>query len=242
MKYRILLVNAPVLSVLEPWFDAPEFVRTSLAFLAGYLRQYGDFEIRCFDAKFERKSFYETADQIALWKPDLVGFSAFTNEIKPSAYLAGLVKKRMPAVVTVIGGPHVTAIPTQTIRQFPTFDIGVVGEGEETILELCNALCNKQPLDKIKGLVYRNDQGEIILNPQRPRILEPDKLPMPVPACPWRLTARLRSRVAYTKMQAALMRAPRRSGRRFQSRLFRPLLKIRALPSRVRASSNTQPY
>ena len=55
----------------------------------------------------------------------------------------------------------------------------------------------------------------------------PDKLPMPVPACPRRLTARLRSRVAYTKMQAALMRAPRRSGRRFQLRLFRPLLKIR---------------
>jgi radical SAM superfamily enzyme YgiQ (UPF0313 family) len=179
MNKRIFFVNAPVLAVLEPWFDAPKFIRTALASLAAFVReQNSDWEIKCLDAKFEGKSFIETRDEIVKWNPDVVCFTAFTNEIKPAAYLAGLVKRQNKRIKTVIGGAHITAIPTETMWEFPTFDIGVMGEGEQTIKELLIALQNNQALEAIKGVVYRNDAGEIIKNSERPRMLEQDSLPM----------------------------------------------------------------
>ncbi len=180
MKKKILLINPPVLAVLEPWFDEPKFVRTSLAFLAGYLREHGDFDIKCIDAKFEKLSFREVAERAVKWQPDVIAFTAFTNEIKPAAYTAGLIKKAMPGVTTVIGGVHITAIPEQTIRQFPTFDIGVVGEGEETFFELCRELKNIKPdLSAVAGLALRDEGGNVFLTRPRARILDQDSIPLP---------------------------------------------------------------
>jgi len=178
MKKRILLVNAPVLAVLEPWFDAPKFVRTSIAALAGYLREYSDWEIKCLDAKYEGKTFEQTVNEVIDWQPDVVGFTAFTNEIRPVAYLAGLIKKRNPKIITVCGGAHLTAIPEETMREFPTMDIGVVGEGEETLQEICKALSGGMELGDVKGIVYRTTEG-LKRTANRNRILEPEAMPMP---------------------------------------------------------------
>lgn len=178
-KRKILLVNAPVLAVLEPWFDAPKFVRTSLATLAGYLREHTDWEIKCLDAKFEKLSFEETCSRIVSWNPDIVGFTAFTNEIKPSAYLAGLLKRKNSNIITVCGGAHITAIPEETLLEFPTFDIGIVGEGEQTLTELCNAIGKSMPLEGINGLVFTDANNAIVRTPDRMRILDQDSLPMP---------------------------------------------------------------
>jgi anaerobic magnesium-protoporphyrin IX monomethyl ester cyclase len=176
---KILLINTPVIAVLEPWFDEPNFVRTSIAFLAGYLRDYSDFEVECLDAKFEKLNFNQVLDRVKQSNPDIVGFTAFTNEVKPSAYQAALIKKHLPNVITILGGAHITALPEQTIQEFPSFDIGIFGEGEETILELCNAIENQNSLEGIKGVIFRNKENEIIKNIERPRILNQDSIPMP---------------------------------------------------------------
>jgi hypothetical protein len=114
---RILLLNAPVLTVQEPWFDEPDFVRTSLAFLAGYLRANDSHEIYCLDAKFERLDFEQTIIRIIEIKPDIVGLTAFTNEIKPCAYIAGKIKGVLPKAITIIGGAHFTALPAVTLKE-----------------------------------------------------------------------------------------------------------------------------
>lgn len=179
-KQKILLINPPVLAVLEPWFDEPKFVRTAIAFLAGYLRAYGEFDITCIDAKFEKLSFKEVVGRCIASNPDIVAFTAFTNEIKPAAYTAGLIKKALPNVITVIGGVHVTAVPEQTMREFPSFDIGVVGEGEETFLELCNSLKHLHPnLDSIEGLVFKDVSGKVCQTKNRSRIIDQDSIPIP---------------------------------------------------------------
>jgi anaerobic magnesium-protoporphyrin IX monomethyl ester cyclase len=176
---KILLINTPVIAVMEPWFDEPNFVRTSIAFLAGYLRDYSDFEVECLDAKFEKLNFNQVLDKVKQSNPDIVGFTAFTNEVKPSAYQAALIKKHLPHIVTVMGGAHITALPEQTLAEFPSIDIGVFGEGEETLLELCHAINNHTSLNNIKGVVYRNENGNILKNPERLRILDQDSIPMP---------------------------------------------------------------
>jgi len=178
---RICLVNAPVLAVLEPWYDTPTFGRTGLAYLAGYLRQFDGYDITIIDAKFQKLTFTEVVNQIKELKPDLVGFTAYTNEIKPAAYLAQKIKKELPNCITVIGGPHVTAIPKETLLEFSSFDLGVIGEGEVTFHELCDFFSHNSALrsiHEVRGIVIRNENGISITSP-RDRILDQDSIPFP---------------------------------------------------------------
>ena len=89
---KIVLINAPSLGIIEPWEDAPEFGRNSLAYLAGYLRQYKQFEVKIIDAKFEQLSFEQVVAKVVEYNADIAAFTAFTNEIKPCAYLAYKLK------------------------------------------------------------------------------------------------------------------------------------------------------
>lgn len=175
----ICLVNAPVLSVVEPWYDEPDFGRTGLACLAAYLREHGFSNVTIIDAKFERLSFSECADRIVNQNPGVVGYTAFTNEIKPSAYLAYKVKEQLPDVTSIIGGVHVTAIPERTMEEFPMFDIGVIGEGEQTLLEIIRRLVAKNPLAGLAGTISRTETGGLKCGPARQRILNQNALPQP---------------------------------------------------------------
>lgn len=179
-ELKVLLVNPPVLEVYEPWFDRPDFGRVGLAYVAGYLRQYADFNVKVeiIDAKFLQLDFEETLKRIVDFAPHIVGFTAFTNEIKPAAYLAHKIKNLMPHTLTVVGGAHVTAIPEPTLREFPSFDIGAVGEGEQTFLDICKQYYLGAGYDTVKGIVYKRD-GALKLNAPRERILDQDSIPFP---------------------------------------------------------------
>ncbi len=177
---RICLVNPPILASLEPWYDEPDFPRTALACLAAYIRDIPGVKIKIIDAKFDRLDFTGCLDEILNFKPDLVGFTAFTNEIKPAGYLAYKIKEKQPVVKTLIGGVHVTAIPQETLKEFPCFDLAVVGEGETPLKELCEHYLNrgKQNLQEIKGLCFQKDDA-FIQTGHAMRILDLDELPMP---------------------------------------------------------------
>ena len=99
--------------------------------------------------------------------------------ITAAGSLAAAAKMKMPQVLTVIGGAHVSALPRDTLEEFPFFDVGVYGEGEITFLELLSGFSqSKHALTKIAGTVIR-ENGSIRLNPPRPLIRDLDKLPPP---------------------------------------------------------------
>ena len=175
----ICLVNAPVLSVVEPWYDRPDFGRTGLACLAAYLRVNGFDKVTIIDAKFERLSFSECIQRVVETNADVVGYTAFTNEVKPAAYIAQKVKDQLPKACNIIGGVHVSAIPERTMEEFPMFDIGVIGEGEETLLDIVKTLSEKKELVEPSGTIFRTASGELKRGPVRQRILNQDELPMP---------------------------------------------------------------
>ena len=185
-EFRICLINPPVIGVMEPWYDTPAFGRTGLAYLAGYLRKFTNFSVQIIDAKLERLNFTQVLERVKAFNPQIAGFTAYTNEIKPAAYQAALLKKSMPDIITVIGGVHLTAMPQETMREFAAFDIGVVGEGEITFLELCSAIHfelsgdnnDRADFKSIDGLVYRT-KGEILLTKPRKRIADQDSIPFP---------------------------------------------------------------
>ena len=59
---------------------------------------------------------------------NIVGIPAYTEEIHDAAYTAKITKEVNPEIITVVCGPHASAIPAETLQEFSDFDIAVVGE------------------------------------------------------------------------------------------------------------------
>ncbi|HLC72470.1 MAG TPA: radical SAM protein [Candidatus Nanoarchaeia archaeon] len=147
----------------------------SLGVLLAYLRKNG-FEIGIWDynvEQFEEQSFIKRLQDE---KPDVIGLAAMTPGIKSAHTLAGLIKKYSPKTTIIIGGPHVDALPLQSAKEFPNFDIIVYGEAEDTFLELCQRLQKKKSLNGCLGIVHRI-KGKIVKESPRPLIKNLDKLP-----------------------------------------------------------------
>jgi len=67
----------------------------------------------------------------------------------------------------------------ETLKEFPAFDIGVIGEGEETFLEICNSVYSNDVHLDINGIAVRNKSGGIEKRGARARIMDQDTIPIP---------------------------------------------------------------
>ena len=109
--------------------------------------------------------------------PEYIGMTAVTQTVDAAAIVAGAVKAEFGMPV-ILGGPHITALPDETMQIFPEFDIGVVGEGENTLVELLETLHDRGDLESVQGLLLRKD-SEVIRTPSRDLIENLDELPFP---------------------------------------------------------------
>ena len=102
---------------------------------------------------------------------DLIGVSSFACTSKRASQIINILKKLNKPIV--YGGIHATISPELCIK-----DSGIVcvGEGEEAILDLVNAIEKHKPIDKIKNLWIKKN-NKIIKNPVRPLIENLDKYP-----------------------------------------------------------------
>jgi radical SAM superfamily enzyme YgiQ (UPF0313 family) len=120
----------------------------------------------------------ELLERLAAVRPDILCLSSTTLAIFNANAFAESAKRRLPALTVVVGGPHVTAAPLETMERFPAFDIAVVGEGEQTLVELLRALQAAQPLAAVPGLVTR-EGNDLRATGRRPFIADLDSLPSP---------------------------------------------------------------
>lgn len=110
--------------------------------------------------------------------PLFVGISSMTGvQLKHALDISAFIRKHSPETPIVFGGVHISLLPEQSIR-CDLIDIGIIGEGEETIFELVNALNENKPdkISAIHGLIYK-DGNKIVTNPRRP-MLDMDSLPI----------------------------------------------------------------
>lgn len=111
-------------------------------------------------------------------KPAIIGMSCTTSNFLDAVRIAKMCKTESPEVKTVIGGPHVSALKAKAIDKYPEVDIGAVGEGEETILELAQS-ASANALENIKGIVHRVHDAEMRFTGYREKGIELDTLPIP---------------------------------------------------------------
>jgi len=144
-----------------------------IAYIASYVRKYGGFnDIVIIDKEDPVKAMKKQ-------KPDIVGITSVTKEFKLATALADTIKSDFD-VPTILGGVHVTELP-HTLP--PSFDIGVLGEGEETMLELMKMYekrgeFKKDLLKDVRGVAF-HDNGRILVTEQRPFIEPLDRIPYP---------------------------------------------------------------
>jgi radical SAM superfamily enzyme YgiQ (UPF0313 family) len=143
--------------------------------LLAYLRKNG-FEIELWDYNVENFSEESFIKRLNDSKPDIIGIAATTPAIKNAHTLATLIKQHSPNTCTVVGGPHADNLPIKTIEEFKNFDVAVYGEAEDTFLELCKRIKEKQQLEGCLGTVHREKEG-IKQEAARPLITNLDKLP-----------------------------------------------------------------
>ncbi|MEW6202188.1 MAG: radical SAM protein [bacterium] len=135
-------------------------------------------EVIILDCPVEHIKIEKLIANLEQFSPDVVGFTASTFQINEAAIAADAVKKSMPTVTTLIGGYHVTPSPVETMERYPSFDIAVVGEGEQTLKQLLEYLPDSKCLSSIDGICYRNG-GEIKMNPPRALNQNLDNLAFP---------------------------------------------------------------
>lgn len=155
-----------------------ETMPIGLVSLAAVTRQFG-YPTAIVDAEILKLDTYEATQRILALKPDYVGFTAVTVSIFNAAEVARLLKQNKEDIICIIGGHHISALPEETLNLFPAFDIGVIGEGETTIVELLDSLRHgfrDESLREVKGIVFKlGDQ--LIKTEKRERIKDLDSLP-----------------------------------------------------------------
>lgn len=177
---KIIFINPPL--TLQDRYSSFDLGGTvmppmGLANLAAITRKYG-YDTSIIDGEILRLSYDEIYEIIKREKPDYIGLTAVTLSICKAARIAELVKVNFPNIITIIGGPHITAVPEKTFEIFKYFDIAVLGEGDITIIELLDALENNKSLKTIKGLMFR-DNEKLFFTENRELITDLDTLPLP---------------------------------------------------------------
>lgn len=112
---------------------------------------------------------------------DLIGISTmFSNNWLINRFLINELKKRYPNALIVAGGEHATAIPEYCLEDCDGLDVVALGEGEETIAEIAQALEQQTGLQQTAGICFKDRaSGQITTNPRRKRIREINQISRP---------------------------------------------------------------
>lgn len=158
---RVLLLHAPV-SVRSP--HAQLSPPLGLAYVAQHLIDHGH-AVELLDLNVAGFNSDRIMSRLKRMRPDLVGISAHTETFPNALKIARIVKEWSAATPVMIGGPHVTIRPLETLAE-PDIDFVVAGEGERTAVELVAALEAGGDGRDIVGLGHKAD-GVPTLNASR---------------------------------------------------------------------------
>jgi anaerobic magnesium-protoporphyrin IX monomethyl ester cyclase len=169
MEMRILLINPPHLSIGSrlPGEHLPPL---GLLSIGGPLMDKGH-EVRLLDAEFGPMKFGGIVAETLTYNPSLVllGHSGSTSAQPVISEITRLIRRENQSIKIVIGGVFPTYHWREILETESQIDCIVCGEGEETIVNLVEAIENKSSLKLVKGIAIRSD-GIIFKTPPAPYI------------------------------------------------------------------------
>lgn len=204
----ILLIEPPFHRLFKSTFSLNRYP-FSLGYLSGVINQKTDWDVMSYVADFSQQSsaikirfltgkgftdylnaledsampiWQEVKATILDAQPDVIGITAKSQNFASACIVAKIAKQINEKTTVVIGGPHPSMVKAKVL-DCKDIDIGVIGEGERTIVELLNAINSKKKLNDINGIVFR-DGTRIIETDRRELIDNLDSLPFPAKNAP----------------------------------------------------------
>lgn len=164
---KILLVNPSFIG-----YKGRDLFPLGLAYLTSVLQGH---EIKILDLQLQKpnKDLEKKIQKEIEWA-NVVGITCTTPSFLEAAAIAQKAKEKQKIVV--MGGVHATFCPQEALK---FCDIVVLGEGELTFKEICDALQKNKKIYRIKGIAYKNNkENKIIINKSR-ELVDINSLPMP---------------------------------------------------------------
>jgi len=145
-----------------------------LLYVAAHLRRAG-LGVDVFDTTFATRE--ALASRLATGPAGVLG--VYTNLITRGSVLDVVARAKSHGWTVVLGGPEAANYPAEYLARGA--DVVVLGEGEETMVELLPALDQRGPnrLHGLAGTAFRDETGAVVTNPDRPQIHDIDALPWP---------------------------------------------------------------
>lgn len=151
-------------------------IHLGLGYLAAYAReQHEGLDFQLLDTRVatskETKQFFST-------NFDLIGITVFSPVYYEVIEILKRIRKNNADIPVCLGGPYVTTIREDIFKKTPA-EFAVYGEGEITFSELISHLKGEKEIEEIQGIIYRDGQGKVVVNPEREKIKDLDSIPRP---------------------------------------------------------------
>jgi len=164
---RVLLIRP---NSIIPGIPVP----IGLGYIAGKLiKERGD-QVEILDARNLRWPLSRVRQRLREFNPEVVGITAINFEMREAHELAAAARAELPGAKIILGGPYASA-NREAILADENLDAVVVGEGEDTTVELLAAFENGADLAGVKGIICRVD-GEPRYTGERELIHDLDTL------------------------------------------------------------------
>jgi anaerobic magnesium-protoporphyrin IX monomethyl ester cyclase len=151
------------------------YVPLGILYISSYLKQHG-FEVVLYDSTF--KSFEDQKMKLQENIPDIIGIYCNLMTKLNVLPLMKFIRQNLPKTKIILGGPEPPFYAEEFLNSGA--DIIVEGEGELTMKSICEELSIPEPdLRKVKGIIFRNENGELIRTHAREQIKDIDLLPCP---------------------------------------------------------------
>lgn len=177
---KVLLIYPPITNeeIYSKYSKAaPCLPPLGLCYLAKYLLD-ANYEVKIIDCLVERLTLDELRIRIMQYSPTIVGVSSTTVAFYHAKQVISIVKGINYEIKTILGGAHISACQEETMKECSDLDIGIIGEGEQTLLEIVRKIENKDSFTSVNGIMYR-DNGKIIKTQPRLAVQDLDQIPFP---------------------------------------------------------------
>jgi anaerobic magnesium-protoporphyrin IX monomethyl ester cyclase len=182
LTMKILTLNPPFLPKFSREQRSPAVTKSGtlyypmwLAYATGVLEKAGH-DVKLIDAPAQRKSIDGVVHFLKSFRPEMAVLDTSTPSIHNDIKVAAKIKEILPRCTIVLVGPHVSALPNETIQLDTSIDVVARREYEYTLRDLAHTLETKGDFEDVLGVTFRRD-GTILQTDDRPYIPELDRIP-----------------------------------------------------------------
>ena len=183
---KILLLNPPFFKKYSREQRSPAVTKSGtlyypywLAYATAYLEKAGH-EVKLIDATPTNREGEDLFSEIRAFDPGMVVVDTSTPSIYNDVRVAERIKEELPRSFVVLVGPHVSALPRESLALSGRIDAVTVQEFDLTLAEVAERLDRGASLSGTAGLCHRID-GEIVVEAKRPYIQDLDIFPLVTP-------------------------------------------------------------